>query len=139
MMKKVLTAIIAAQLITLTVAPTVRAASNNGTHFTQEEAISINYVKTSRISSYASVNGTTVTVSAHITAKNGKTASSGTLYIEKKTKNGWKIKDSWEFSGKGSYSISKEYSAKKGKYREHVVADVGSDHIDSYSNEVTVN
>ncbi len=141
MMKKTIKALVTAQLIALTiVTSTVHAAYfDNQMYVSENYSAHIDYVSTNKIKPNASVDGTTVTVSARITAKNGRTASSGTLCIEKKTKNGWIIKDSWEFSGKGVYFISKEYSAKKGKYRARVVADVGSDHIDSYSNEVTVN
>ena len=139
-MKKLFKALVTVQLIALTtVTPTVHAAyPDSHVSVSEIDSAHINYVSTNKITPNATANGKTVTVSTFITTKNSKVSSSGTIYVEKKTKTGWKSKGSWSFSGKGKYSVSHDYSGKKGVYRTHVVATIGGDSVDIYSNEASI-
>ncbi len=141
MTKKFFKALVTAQLIALvSVAPTVHA-SNPGSNMHAYEGgyVHIDYVSTNKITPTATTSDRTVTVSAFITTRNSKINSSGTIYVEKKTKNGWKSKGNWPFSGTGKYSVSQDYSGKKGTYRAHVVATIGGDSVDIYSSTITIN
>lgn len=141
MMRKFFKALVTVQLIALaTVASTVHASyPKSSTQAYEGGYAHIDYVSTNKITPTATANGRTVTVSAFISTKNSKVSSSGTIYVEKKTKNGWKSKGNWPFSGNGKYSISQDYSGKRGTYRAHVIATIGGDSVDIYSSELTIN
>ncbi len=141
MTKKFFKALVTAQLIALvSVAPTVHASCMvSNTHAYEGGYAHIDYVSTNKITPTATANGRTVTVSAFISTKNSKVSSSGTIYVEKKTKNGWKSKGNWPFSGNGKYSIYQDYSGKNGPYRARVVATIGNDKVNVSSSEITVN
>jgi len=141
MKKKLFKALVTAQLIALTtITPTVHAAYLGSYASVSEiDSAHIDYVSTNKITPRATASGKTVTVSAIVTTRNSKVNSSGTIYVEKKTKTGWKSKGSWTFSGKGKYCVSQEYNGKKGTYRAHVVATIGGDSVDLYSREITIN
>lgn len=75
-------------------------------------------------------NGTTLYLSASVTAQEENAKITGTLYLEKNVNGKWKKVKSWRFSGKGDLDVSKTCKGTEGtEYRVRVTAKVGSENI----------
>ena len=86
-----------------------------------------------------SISGKQISVSVYISPISSTTTTTGKLYLEKKSGNGWAPVTSWPIDVTGKVDIAKTYSGTTGvTYRTRVVVTTGADEIDVASNERTV-
>ena len=86
-----------------------------------------------------SISGKQISVSVYISPISSTTTTTGKLYLEKKSGNGWAPVTSWPIDVTGKVDIAKTYSGTPGvTYRTRVVVTTGADEIDVASNERTV-
>jgi hypothetical protein len=84
-------------------------------------------------------DGKQISVSVYISPISSTTTTTGKLYLEKKSGNGWAPVTSWPIDVTGKVDIAKTYSGTTGvTYRTRVVVTTGADEIDVASNERTV-
>lgn len=98
----------------------------------------IKYVSSNSIIPIASVNRRTITADIAIKSMKVNTPSNGTISIQKSERGSWKTFIKWRFSEKGTRTISKRYSGKRGTYRVYVSGMVGNDKITCYSSTVSI-
>ena len=98
----------------------------------------VKYVSSNNIIPTASVNRRTITADIAIISMKANTPSNGTISIQKSEKGSWKTFIKWQFSEKGTRTISKRYSGKRGTYRVYVSGMVGNDKITCYSSTVSI-
>ena len=86
-----------------------------------------------------SISGKTVSASLYISPKKPTIATTGTLYLEKKSGSSWTSVASWAINTTGTVNMTKTYRGTSGvTYRTRVVVTVGVDSIDVVSSERTV-
>lgn len=77
-------------------------------------------------------------VSVYISPISSTTTTTGKLYLEKKSGNGWTKVTSWTIDATGKVDVTKTYIGTIGvTYRTRVVVTTGADKIDVASNERT--
>lgn len=104
-----------------------------------EETKGIMWSDTMLCKCYISSSGNTITSTLIVTANNTNTSISGTMYLEKYEGGTWKNVNSWNVSGLGQVTMSPTYNGVSGKkYRARISLTVGSDQINSTSNEITL-
>lgn len=80
------------------------------------------------------ISGNKVSAAMSVKARKTSTKISGTLYLEKQTKNGWGKVTSWSVSGTGTLNATNSYAATSGTtYRSRFVVTVGSETVERSS------
>ena len=134
-------ALAAGLLVTVHAVP-ASAAENAPEVLPQTGAVQIitpRWESTNTVVPLISISGKKISVSVSIEPKKLTIATTGTLYLEKKSNNGWTPVTSWPISETGSVSITKDYTGATGvTYRTRVVVTTGVDKIDATSTERTV-
>lgn len=135
--KSVTFALITTLLMIVNVA-TVLAAGNT-VDVASQETITPRWENTFIATSHIAISGKKISASASIEPKKSTIATTGTLYLEKKSGNGWVTVTSWAINETGSVSVVKTYNGTTGvTYRTRLVATVGADKIETTSNECTI-
>lgn len=133
-------ALTATLLLSIHVMP-VSAAENAPDTFptTSAQSIALRWESTKTVFPSITVSGKQISVSVYISPINSKTTTTGTLYLEKKSRNGWTSVTSWPIDVTGKVDITKTYRGTAGvTYRTRVVVTTGVDEIDVASNERTI-
>ena len=140
MFKKVLFVGLFTVLLVSHSAPAYAASATMGRQEeTVEETKGIMWSDTLLCKCYISSSGNTITSTLIVTANNTNTSISGTMYLEKYEGGTWKNVNSWNVSGWGQVTRSPTYNGVSGKkYRARISLTVGSDQINSTSNEITL-
>lgn len=104
-----------------------------------EKAITPRWESTKRVLPSIAIAGKQISASVYISPLKSTTTTTGILYLEKKSGNGWITVTSWAFDATGTVSITKTYNGTAGiTYRVRVVATTGADKIDATSGECTL-
>lgn len=139
--KSVTFALITTLLMIVNVA-TVLAAGNTvdvASQVASVQTITPRWENTFIATSHIAISGKKISASASIEPKKSTIATTGTLYLEKKSGNGWVTVTSWAINETGSVSVVKTYNGTTGvTYRTRLVATVGADKIETTSNECTI-
>lgn len=140
--KDIITLTLATTLLMTAQAVTVSAAESTPDILPQTTSAQVatpRWESTNVVVPSISISGKQISVSVYISPKKSTTATTGTLYLEKKSGNGWAPVASWPIDETGSVSITKTYNGTAGvTYRTRVVVTTGADKIDATSTERTV-
>ena len=137
--KKIVMLALTAVLLLTTYSVPVSAAENAAVIGTVASAQTIAplWESTKTVVPSISISGKQISVSVYISPISSTTTTTGKLYLEKKSGNGWAPVTSWPIDVK--VDIAKTYSGTPGvTYRTRVVVTTGADEIDVASNERTV-
>ena len=138
--KNVILALAVALLLTTYAVP-VLAAENPavaGTAVSAQNIVPL-WKNTKTVVPSISISGKRISVSVYISPISSTTTTTGTLYLEKKSGNGWTKVTSWTIDATGKVDVTKAYNGTTGvTYRARVVVTTGADKIDLASNERTV-
>ena len=137
--KNVILALAVALLLT-TYATPVLAAENPvvaGTAVSVQTIVPL-WENTKTVVPSISISGKRISVSVYISPISSTTTTTGKLYLEKKSGNGWTKVTSWTIDATGKVDVTKTYIGTIGvTYRTRVVVTTGADKIDVASNERT--
>lgn len=139
--KKIVMLALTAVLLLTTYSVPVSAAENAAVIGTVASAQTIAplWESTKTVVPSISISGKQISVSVYISPISSTTTTTGKLYLEKKSGNGWAPVTSWPIDVTGKVDIAKTYSGTTGvTYRARVVVTTGADEIDVASNERTV-
>lgn len=140
--KDIVTLTLATALLMTTYAVPVSAAENTPDILPQpvsSQVITPKWESTNTVVPLISISGKQISVSVVIDPKKSTISSVGTLYLEKKVRNGWVAVTSWPIDATGTVSITKTYTGTTGvTYRTRVVVTTGLDEIDVVSTNRTV-
>ena len=104
-----------------------------------ERVVGTRWESTNLVSPSISISGRRITAAVVIIPKSQATSSVGTLYLEKRSANGWTPVNSWSINAVGTVSMSKTHLGTPGcTYRTRVVVTTGQDFIDMASGSKTV-
>lgn len=135
-MKRILAVLLAT--LTLASSPAITVCANEYPYEASQNAlpgtVSPMWDKTYTARAGLSANGTTLSASAYVRAKNNKTSCSGYLYIDVWQGGRWENVTSWYISGTGKINTSRTLTGTKGRtYRGRFSVSVGGESISATS------
>ncbi len=140
--KGIVTLTVATVLLLTTHAVSASAAENSPDVLSQTalaQIITPRWESTNAVVPSISISGKQISVSVYISPKKSTITTTGTLYLEKKSGNGWTPVTSWPIDTTGTVNITKTYRGTTGvTYHTRVVVTTGADEIDAASTERTV-
>lgn len=103
------------------------------------EAITPYWSEVSSIAVGIDISGNVISAEVDIEGEEDNEKITGTMYLEKYSSGKWVRVKSWKISGKGHLFVHKTYRGKEGiEYRTRVVAKVGSETVEEFSDSRTV-